>query len=96
MTLRPLLLPITAVAGAAVLIVGGCASPLDQSAEQKLREQLLASHRAHLNPGQEDAPITLERPPSDVEEQLTDEQREGLEATSGPAAADRYPLDLGR
>ena len=76
--------------------VAACAAPLDRSAEDALRERIVAARRAYLQaqPGA-DEPVTVTREPSEVEEQLTPERTEALDAMSGPGAYEGEPLDLG-
>lgn len=86
---------VVASAAAAALVAGGCASPLERSQEQALRESLLASQRAHLAAVADAAPIALQRPPSEVEAELSPERRAELDRLSGMTAYAGEALLLG-
>jgi len=74
----------------------GCASPLDRTAEDALREQIIASRQMYLqehNHAIED--VTVTREPSDVEEQLTEERMAELDEMSGLDAYEAAVPNLG-
>ena len=74
----------------------GCASPLDRTSEQALRDQLLTAHRRQLEAVAGAPVVEVERTPSDVERQLEEEGRiEELDAMSGPSAYTDPLLDIG-
>ena len=78
------------------MVLPGCASPLDRSAEDALRQQIITARRDTLSrePGA-DAPVTVTREQSEVEQQLSDERRNELDAMSGLEAYEDAPLQLG-
>lgn len=79
---------------AAVWLIG-CANPLQQTEEEQLREEVIASSRAHLQAAAAGPVIELSRPPSDVEAELTEERRTELDKVSGPEAYKDQSLELG-
>jgi outer membrane protein len=78
------------------LFFAGCATPLDRSPEEALRERIIAARREHLaqQPGK-DGPITVSREPSEVEQQLSAERTEQLDDMSGISSYEGDPLELG-
>lgn len=87
---------IAAIAMGLVLWIGGCVDPLRRDAEQELREQLIAANRSSLQAVAAGPVIQLQRPPSDVDKELTDTRRARLDEMSGPTAYDDQPLLLGQ
>ncbi len=85
---------LVATVGVALWVIG-CANPMAQREEEKLREELLAANRAYLETVAAGPVIELSRPPSDVETALTQERRTELDDMSGPEAYKDHPLDLG-
>ena len=83
-----------AVVSCAAFVVG-CTSPLDRQGEEALRDGLIESHRKQLESIAAGPVIQASRPVSDVEEQLTEEQRAELDAMSGTAAYQDLPMTLG-
>jgi len=88
---------ITIFAWVAVVTIwaAGCESPMSTPAEDKLREQLLASNQAYLEAAASGPVIEISRPPSDVNTALTDERRDQLDHMSGPQAYKGHSLILG-
>lgn len=85
-----------AAAGLALLLLPqGCKGPLERSAEQQLRESVLASNKAYTSAIAGSPVIELKRSPSSVETELTPERRAELERMSGPSAYAKEPLDVG-
>lgn len=84
------------VMGITLTALAACRHPLQRTAEQALRDRLLATHRAYHD-ALIDAPmIELEREPSDVEQRLAESGRVGqLDTMSGPTAYSDQPLQLG-
>lgn len=80
---------------AVALIGASCTGPLERSAEEELREQLLSTSRSYIQAVQGGPQIELSREPSDVEAQLTDQRRAELDSLSGPASYVQEPLELG-
>ncbi len=79
-----------------VAMLAGCQSPLDRNEEQRLRDQMLASHRRQLEALSAAPAIEVSRRPSDVEAQLAEEGRiEQLDRMSGPAAYVDADMDTG-
>jgi len=78
-----------------LLTLSGCESPLKPTSTEELRAQMRASHQAYLEAVAAGGVIEISRDPSDVEEQLTEERIEELDAQSGPTAYDEAELDLG-
>ena len=83
------------LAAGSVALLAGCAGPLERTAEQELREQLLASNRAYLEAVTPGPVIELSRRPSEVERELSEDRREKLDQMSGPLSYQDKPLDLG-
>jgi len=75
--------------------ISGCVDPLQRDTEQELREQLIASNRIYLQAIAAGPVIELNRQPSDVATELTQERRTQLDNMSGPTAYDNDPLQLG-
>ena len=89
---------LTGLAGLCLLSAGwlsGCAGPMDQTPAEAMREQMIASHRAHLASVSEAKLIELSREPSDVESELSDERREELDKMSGLRAYQDMPIIAG-
>jgi len=84
---------------AAVGVVGaglmGCASPLERTDGDALRESMLAEYRRELGEAGEATAQRVGREVSEVEANLSDERRAELEAMSGVGAYDDVPLALG-
>ncbi|MCC6680635.1 MAG: TolC family protein [Phycisphaeraceae bacterium] len=80
---------------AAVALVGGCRGPLDMAPEQELRQSLIESHRRQLQAIPDAPTVELNREPSDVEAELSDERRAELDRISGLAAYADQPVELG-
>lgn len=100
MTSTPPILRRRAVAWAASLMAvsligASCTGPLERTAEEELREQLLSTSRSYIHAVQGGPQIELSREPSDVEAQLTDQRRAELDSLSGPASYVQEPLELG-
>jgi outer membrane protein TolC len=69
----------------APLVLSGCANPLAADHEEKLRDQLIASHRAYLQAVAAGPVVQVQRASSEVEQELTREGRiEELDRISGP------------
>jgi outer membrane protein TolC len=68
---------------------------MEQTPEQKLRESMINAHRAHLASISEAKLLELDREPSDVESELTDERREELDEMSGLGAYQGIRLEPG-
>lgn len=88
-------LPLCALAAAAIT---GCAGPMERSANEALREQMLATHRAMIGDLAAGPVIEIKRPPSEVEDDLRaikPDWIEQLDKTSAPDAIARQDMDLG-
>ena len=79
-----------------VLGVGGCSSPLGEGPEgEGLRAELMRAQRAFLEGTVAGPEVQTRRASSDVERQLTDEQRAELDRISGAEAYADESLELG-
>lgn len=79
-----------------VVAVGGCAGPLNETAEQQLHESLIAANRRELAAVAGSRPITLQRPTSEVEQELSPKRKAELDRISGVGAYAKQPLNTGR
>jgi len=80
----------------ATVLVSGCQSPLTMSADDEIRDQLLATQRAYRKVMEEAPIIQVRRQVSEVERKLVKEDRiEELDEMSGLAALRNKPLELG-
>lgn len=82
-------------AAAVCLALASCAHPLERTAQEELRESLLASHRAYLQSVADAGVIQIQRDPSEVEQRLSSERIEQLDQISGVQAYEEEPLQLG-
>ncbi|MEX0776607.1 MAG: TolC family protein [Phycisphaeraceae bacterium] len=80
---------------ASLLVAAGCASPLERSAEEAMREQLLASHRRYVSSVAAGPVIEVSRPPSEVERELTPERTAELDHMAGPDSYRGQTMRLG-
>lgn len=72
----------------------GCAGPLDRTAEEQFREELIAAQRQQLA-ARSAGTVEIVRTPSEVEQQLEEEGRiEVLDAMSGPQAYDQLTPEV--
>jgi len=77
------------------LLVAGCASPMEVSIEQDLRDRLLATNQKYASSVSDSPVIQVSQSPSSVETDLSPERRQELDAMSGPTAYEGAPLNLG-
>lgn len=73
----------------------GCIGPMERTAEQELRDQLLASHRAYREAVAAGPVIEIQRPASETEQELSEERRKQLDRSSGPVSYQSDALQLG-
>jgi outer membrane protein TolC len=73
----------------------GCQGPLDRTAEQELREQMLATHRQYMQAVAAGPIIECQRPPSEVDKDLTDARRAELDKLSGPGSYQGVQPEVG-
>lgn len=78
------------------LILASCASPLSQTPQNKLREQLVASNRAYLAALADGPTIEISRDPSEVERELSEDRRQQLDRMSGPISYEKNDINLGK
>lgn len=76
-------------------LLSGCTHPLSTTIEQRLRDQLSATNRAYIEAISDAPTVKIDRAPSEVEEQLTDERRDTLDKMSGLSAYAEDKTDLG-
>ena len=77
------------------LWLAACQGPMERTAEQALRESMIASHRAHLAAVTGSQSVELSREPSDVETELSDDRRNELDEMSGMEAYQKIKPDPG-
>jgi outer membrane protein len=77
------------------MIFASCASPMEQQAEQKLREELLAQHRDFLRATAGAASVQVSQPQSDVDAEFSPQRREQLERMGGPKAYTNQKFIIG-
>jgi len=90
--LRPMACLLLLAAG---LLPAACNHPLRETREERLRDRMLATHRSYLESVAGGPLVEVDRPPSEVEQKLSPERRQELEAMSGVDAYENEPLDLG-
>jgi outer membrane protein len=83
------------VVTASGLWLAGCKGPMERTPEQALRESMIASHRAHLAAVSSARDVKLNREPSDVESELSNERRDELDQMSGMSAYKGKTPDYG-
>ncbi|MEO0965735.1 MAG: TolC family protein [Planctomycetota bacterium] len=86
---------VLAVMGWAVGWGVGCASPLQRTDGDALRDAMLAEYRREIDGAGPPSTQEVRREMSEVEANLTQERREELEAMSGVSAYADVPLELG-
>lgn len=81
---------------APVVLAAACSSPLDRSAEDALRDEVIAAHRRQFGQNAANPVIEVRRTASEVEQQLENEGRiEQLDTMSGPTAYRQEELQPG-
>ena len=79
-----------------VAMAAGCAGPLQETSEQQLHDSLIAAHRKELEALATSKPVTLSRPQSEVDQELSPKRKAELDRISGVGAYGSEKLDTGR
>jgi outer membrane protein TolC len=78
------------------LALAACQGPLDDDSDDTFRQAVVAEHQRRLGAVAADKDTRLQREPSDVERELTDQRRQRLDEMSSPEAYADQPLELGQ